>query len=149
MSTTPLHLWIALSRAYAAIAAHAEADVARHGVTLAEFGVLEALYHKGAMRQGDLQRRILVSSGGVTWVVNRLVRRGLVCRRPCPEDARGSFADLTPRGRTFIAERFPDHATAIGRATEGLSAAERAEATTLLKKLGRHAAARPKDERID
>ncbi len=149
MSPTPLHLWIALARAHAAIAAHAEADVSRHGITLAEFGVLEALYHKGAMRQGEIQQRILVSSGGVTWVVNRLVKRGMVCRLPCPDDARGSFADLTPRGKAFMDEHFPDHARAIGIATGGLTAAERAEAMALLRKLGLHAANQQLPERND
>ena len=140
MSTTPLHLWIALARAHAAISAHAEADIARHGITLAEFGVLEALYHRGDMRQGELQKRILVSSGGVTWVVNRLVKQGLVTRRPCPDDRRSSFAALTPKGRAFVAEHFPAHARAIASATRGLTAEERAQAYALLRKLGKTAA---------
>lgn len=143
MSTTALHLWITLSRAWAAIAAHAEADVARHGITLAEFGVLEVLHHKGPMRQGELQRKLLVSSGGVTWVVNRLVARGLVARTACPEDGRGRFAELTPAGTAFVRRHFPAHAAAIGRATGGLTAGERATAITLLRKLGLHAAELP------
>ncbi len=68
-----LKLWVVLARSFRAVEAHAEADIARHELTLAEFGVLEALYHKGPLLLGDLQRRILVSSGGVTWLVNRLV----------------------------------------------------------------------------
>jgi len=52
-----------MSRTHAAIAAHASADVGRHGLTLAEFGILEALYHRRPMLMGEVQRRIPVSSG--------------------------------------------------------------------------------------
>lgn len=143
MSTTALQLWITLSRAFGAVAAHAEADATRHGITLAEFGILEALYHKGPMLQGQLQEKILISSGGITWVVNRLVGRGLVRRRPCPDDRRARWAELTPAGTAFIREHFPAHARAMARATSGLTAAERAEAVTLLRKLGLTAAELP------
>lgn len=143
MSTSALHLWITLSRAFGAVAAHAEADATRHGITLAEFGILEALHHKGPMLQGQLQEKILISSGGITWVVNKLVDRGLVRRRPCLDDRRARWAELTPAGTAFVREHFPDHARAIERATSGLSAAERAQAVTLLRKLGRHAAELP------
>jgi MarR family transcriptional regulator, 2-MHQ and catechol-resistance regulon repressor len=143
MSTTALHLWITLSRAFGAVAAHAEADATRHGITLAEFGALEALYHKGPMLQGQLQEKILISSGGITWVVNKLIDRGLVRRRPCPDDRRARWAELTPAGSAFIREHFPDHARAIERATSGLTGAERTQATKLLRKLGTSAAELP------
>lgn len=144
MPVTALHLWITLSRACGTIAAHAEADAARHGITLAEFGVLEALYHKGPMLQGQLQEKILISSGGITWVVNRLVNRGLVRRRPCPDDRRARWAELTLAGTSFVRDHFPAHARAIERATSGLTAAERAQAVTLLRKLGHRAAELPR-----
>lgn len=143
MTTSALHLWITLSRAFGALAAHAEADVARHGITLAEFGVLEALYHKGPMLQGQLQDKILITSGCITWVVNRLVDRGLVRRRPCPDDRRARWAELTPAGTAFVRKHFPAHARAIECATRGLTAAERAQAARLLRKLGTSAAEFP------
>ncbi len=73
-----LRLWVILSRAHAAIAAHAQADAARHGLTIAEFAILEALYHRGPMLLGEVQKRILVSSGGITFLVDRLAAKGLV-----------------------------------------------------------------------
>ncbi len=143
MSTSALHLWITLSRAFGAVAAHAEADATRHGITLAEFGALEALYHKGPMLQGQLQEKILISSGGITWVVNKLIDRGLVRRRPCADDRRARWAELTPAGTAFVRKHFPDHARAIERATSGLTTAERAQAAKLLRKLGTRAAELP------
>src|SRR3954468_15640203 len=97
-----LRLWIALARAHNAVAVRASADVARHGLTVAEFGVLEALFHKGPMLLGEVQRRILVSSGGITYLVDRLAQKGLVERRECSEDRRARYAALTAAGEALI-----------------------------------------------
>ena len=139
----PLKLWIVLARAYRAVEDRAAADAARHGLTLAEFGVLEALYHKGPLLLGELQERILVSSGGITYLIDRLDRRGLVRRERCPDDGRARFARLTGAGRALVESAFPEHAAVIAEALGGLSRAEQQDAVRLLRALGRHAAALP------
>lgn len=144
-----LKLWIVLSRAAAAVEAHARADAARHDLTLAEFGVLEVLYHKGPMLLGEVQRRILVSSGGITYLVDRLTEKGLVERRPCEHDRRASYAALTDQGERLIRRIFPEHARVIERALSGLDAEERRVAIDLLRKVGRHAASLPVDSAGD
>jgi MarR family 2-MHQ and catechol resistance regulon transcriptional repressor len=135
----PLKLWVVLARAHAAVAARAEADVTRHGLTLAEFGVLEALYHKGPLLLGELQRKVLVTSGGMTWLVNRLSERGLVERRECKEDKRARYAALTRAGRRLIEKIFPEHRAMLEDVLGNLTLSEQQEAIELLKKLG-HAA---------
>lgn len=136
-----LKLWVVLSRAVAAVEEHAEADVSRHGLTLSEFGILEVLYHKGPLLLGEVQRRILVSSGGVTYLVDRLAGKGLVERRECAEDRRARYAALTAEGEALIKEIFPWHASAIERALSGLDESEQRTAVRLLRVLGREAAA--------
>jgi len=135
-----LKLWTVLARAYNAVAAHSRADIARHDLTVGEFAVLEALYHKGPLLLGEVQRKVLVSSGGVTYLVDRLVQRGLVERQPCPTDRRAAYAALTPEGEALIGRIFPAHARAIMRAVSGLDENEQAEAIRLLRKLGLAAA---------
>jgi MarR family transcriptional regulator, 2-MHQ and catechol-resistance regulon repressor len=135
-----LKLYVVLSRASAAVNAAARRDIARHGLTTAEFGVAEALYHLGPMLLNEVQRKILVSSGGMTYLVDRLEKRGIVERRGCPEDRRAIYAALTPEGERFMASIFPDHAECITKALTGLSEEEQRAATMLLKKLGMHAA---------
>jgi len=127
-----LRTWIALARAHNAVSARATADVARHDLTVAEFGVLEALYHKGPMLLSEVQRRILVSSGGITYLVDRLVKRGLVERRDCPGDRRARLAALTDEGERLVREIFPEHAAVIRDALAGLGQAEKRQATRLL-----------------
>jgi MarR family 2-MHQ and catechol resistance regulon transcriptional repressor len=135
-----LKLWVVLARAYNAVNRLTRADIARYGLTEGEFAVLEALFHKGPLLQGDVQRRVLVSSGGITYLVDRLVERGLVERRPCAQDRRAIYAALTDEGRQLLERIFPTHAGAIERAVSGLDETERRTAIALLRKLGRAAA---------
>ncbi len=140
-TATALTLWVVLSRAHAAVLARAQADVARHGCTLAEFGILEALRHKGPMLLGQVQRALLVSSGGTTFLIDRLERKGLVERQDCPDDRRARYAALTPKGERLMREVFPAHAETIRKAMSGLTQAEQRQATALVKALGCEAAA--------
>jgi MarR family 2-MHQ and catechol resistance regulon transcriptional repressor len=73
-----LKLFTVLSRAHAAFMEKVRQDVARHGLTPTEFAVLEALYQKGPLLLGEIQSKILVSSGGITYLVDRLEEPGLV-----------------------------------------------------------------------
>lgn len=77
------------------------------GLTSAEFDVLVALRRAGAPYAGkpnELTKALMLSSGGISNVVNRLESRGLVERRADPADGRGSRVLLTPAG-VDLAER--------------------------------------------
>jgi MarR family transcriptional regulator, 2-MHQ and catechol-resistance regulon repressor len=131
-----LKLYVVLSRAYNAVSRRAEADIGEHGLSTGEFAILEVLYHKGPLLLGEVQRRILVSSGGVTYLVDRLEAAGLVERRACAEDRRARYAHLTRKGEQLMKRIFPGHAAAIEAAVAGLATAEKRQAIELLKKLG-------------
>ncbi len=135
-----LKLWVVLARSFNAVSARLSEDVARHELTPTEFAILEVLYHKGPLLLGEVQRKILVTSGGITYLVDRLVEKGLVKREECAEDRRARYAVLTPTGNALIRKIFPQHAAAIEKAVSGLSTAEQREAVQLLKKLGLTAA---------
>lgn len=137
-----LKLWVTLARAYQASAELSRLDIHRHGLSPAEFAVLEALYSKGPMLLGEVQRKALVSSGGTTFLVDRLVRRGLVERRACATDRRARYAALTHAGAALMRDIFPAHAAAMRDAMSGLSTADQKAATALLRRLGLAAAAR-------
>ncbi|MGQ0765836.1 MAG: MarR family winged helix-turn-helix transcriptional regulator [Gemmatimonadota bacterium] len=136
-----LKLFVVLTRAHQSVAAHAEADIRKSGLTPAEFGVLEMLYHKGPTLLGEVQQSVLVSSGGMTFLVDKLVAKKLVERRDCPTDRRARYAALTPEGERLITRLFPRHAERIATVVGGLTQAEQRELTGLLRKLGLGAAA--------
>jgi MarR family 2-MHQ and catechol resistance regulon transcriptional repressor len=141
-----LKLFVVLARSFNAVSARLHENIARHELTPTEFAILEVLYHKGPLLLGEVQRKILVTSGGITYLVDRLVEKGLVKREECAEDRRARYAVLTPTGTALIRKIFPQHAGAIERAMSGLTASEQREATALLRKLGLAAAAQLEDE---
>lgn len=136
-----LRLWIILSRAYHAVEAHARADFSRQGLTPGEFGALEALYHLGPLSLGTLQEKILVSSGGITWVADRLEERGLLVRSPSPTDRRVTLVRLAPDGRALMDRIFPMHREVLERALGGMPESEMSTLADALRRLGHHAAA--------
>ncbi|MBK5187449.1 MAG: MarR family transcriptional regulator [Gemmatimonadaceae bacterium] len=142
-SAAALRAWVVLARAYLAISRHVTADVARHELTASEFGILEALYHKGPLLLGDLQKKILVTSGGVTYLVNRLAAKGLVTRESFPGDKRSRFAVLTPEGSALIRQIFPGHAKRLAKVMGALSAKEQKRLTGMLRTLGKGAEREP------
>ncbi len=135
-----LKLYVVLLRAAESVRAHARADIASHGLGETEFAILEALYHKGRMLLGEVQKKVLVSSGGITFLIDKLEKRGLVRRALCETDRRARYADLTAAGRKLVDEIFPSHAEAIRRAMAGLGLADQRKVTALLKTLGTEAA---------
>src|SRR5690242_12617990 len=134
---TALKLLVVMARAFNAVNEHVwKGDLEQHGITPTEFAILEALYHKGPLLLGEVQRKILVTSGGITYLVDRLVDKGLVKREQCAEDRRARYAVLTPAGQSLIKKIFPAHAARIEQAMSGLTQTEQREATALLRKLG-------------
>lgn len=142
-TATALKLYVVLTRATEAVHAHARADIAGHGLTETEFAILEALYHKGGLLLGEVQRTVLVSSGGVTFLIDKLEQRGLVTRALCETDRRARYAVLTAEGRRLMDRIFPPHADVVRRAMSGLGIADQRKLIELLRTLGTEAAALP------
>lgn len=132
-----LKLLVVLSKAYKVVMAEAVKDMQRHGLSATEFAVLELLYHKGRTPLQRIGQHILLTSGSITYTVDKLETKGLLRRVPCPEDRRVTHAELTTAGRALFDRIFPEHARAVAAIMKGLSAAEKETAIQLLKKLGR------------
>ena len=134
-----LKLWVVLSRAYDSVAELAKLDVERGELSLTEFAVLEALYHKGDLTAGDVSKRVLLRSGSLTYVIDKLVERGLIKRKVCDTDRRRTYLHITASGSAIMRRIWPGHAAVIELAVGGLTLAEKRTAAKLLKKMGMHA----------
>jgi MarR family 2-MHQ and catechol resistance regulon transcriptional repressor len=136
---TTLDLYIALSRAAQWVNAHADRDIKKLGLNRTEFGVLELLYHKGPQPLQRIGTKVLMSSGNITYVVDKLQKKGLVARRASSDDRRLIYAEITEKGAAFIKEVFPQHAEVLEQVMQGLSEEEKQKCAQLLKKLGIYA----------
>jgi MarR family 2-MHQ and catechol resistance regulon transcriptional repressor len=104
-----------------------------------DFGVLEALLHKGPLSVTQLRQKVLLTSGSMTTAVDRLEKRGLVSRNDDAKDRRARIIQLTPEGRSLIECAFADHREQMEAALAGFSKEDRAHLLPLLRRLGRAA----------
>ncbi|MER3523805.1 MAG: MarR family transcriptional regulator [Ignavibacteria bacterium] len=131
-----LSLWVKLARAFAVFSKASDADIARYGLTQAQFGVVECLGHLGPMTLGQLCKKKLVSGGNMTVVVDNLEKLGLVERVQSLDDRRAIVVQLTKKGKILFRKIFPQHAQHIASLVSALSDKEQEELARLLKKLG-------------
>lgn len=131
-----LSAFITLMRAADAFSGHLHRRLAGKGLSVSQFGVLEALMHLGELCQGELAAKLLRSCGSITSVVEGLEKRGLVARTRAKEDSRFVRVSLTGSGRRLIAGIFPGHARQITRRFGALTVGEQEELRRLCRKLG-------------
>ncbi len=139
--TSGVHLWLLLWKASKTAEAHARRSVEATDLGLSDFGVLEALLHKGPLAVSALGKKVLLSSGSMTAAVDRLARSGLVEREPDASDRRARIVRLTEKGRTLIRKTFAGHERDMERVFARLDEKERSTLGILLRKLGREAEA--------
>jgi len=131
-----LKLFIVFSRAYRAVNDQVNKSIHSFGVNPTEFAVLELLYHKGDQPLQQIGEKILLASGSITYVIDKLEKKGLIVRKACEKDRRVTYASITDKGTAFIEEVFPKHEQTIHETLSGLTAEEKEQAIALLKKLG-------------
>ena len=131
-----LNAWIKLTRARDSVGQRIRPTVEQNGLTLAQFGVLDALYHLGPQNQKLIGEKLLCSGGNVTRVVDNLERDGFVLRKTNPLDRRYYHVRLTSSGRERIKKVFSEHLEVLVEAFSVLSPEEQAELGRLCKKLG-------------
>jgi MarR family 2-MHQ and catechol resistance regulon transcriptional repressor len=131
-----LSAYINLIRASDSLVSKVSAHLEQSGVTLGQFGVLEALHHLGPMCQHALAKKLLRSGGNVTLVVDNLEKRGWVRRERQKDDRRMVQIHLTPKGARLIARVFPEHAAAITKIMNELTENEQEDLRRLAGKLG-------------
>jgi len=111
-----LAAWRGFLRAHSALTRSLDAElVAEHGLSLSSYEVLLFLVDApgGLMRMSDLADSVLLSRSGLTRLVDRLERQGLVRRASCPSDLRGQNAIVTERGREVFAAARRTHLAGV------------------------------------
>ena len=110
---TALNTYIKLVRAVDSLSSRINKNLRKSNLTESQFGILEALYHIGPLRQRDLAEKILKTGGNITMVVDNLEKRGLVKREKGKEDRRTFSVVLTEQGNSLIGKIFPEHLSSV------------------------------------
>ncbi|WP_342509082.1 MarR family transcriptional regulator [Sporosarcina sp. FSL K6-2383] len=131
-----LKLFIVLTRASKVILEEANITSNKYGLNPTEFAVLELLYHKGKQPIQKIGQKILLRSGSMTYVVDKLEQRGLLERVFCKEDKRITYMSITSKGMELMTSIFPEHAEHIESIMSALTVEEQGLAIDLIRKLG-------------
>lgn len=113
-----LAAWKGMLRAHASLVRTLDAELAReHDLPLSSYEVLLYLNDAdgGRMRMSDLADSVLLSRSGLTRLVDRLERGGLLKRERCESDQRGLFAEITDDGRRAFAAARQTHLDGVRR----------------------------------
>ncbi|VAW39073.1 hypothetical protein MNBD_DELTA02-878 [hydrothermal vent metagenome] len=132
-----LNAYVALMRAAESVTSRTTGSMTDAGLTLSQFGVLEAIYHLGPLCQRALAEKILKSTGNIVVVVDNLERQGLVVRRRDRKDRRYVIVHLTGKGRGLVGEVFPKVLKSIVREMAAIGGEEQVALYKLCRKLGK------------
>ncbi len=111
-------------------------EAAGQDLNVTEFSVLELLYHQGRQPIQAIGKKVLIASSSITYVVDKLERKGYVEREACTEDRRVTYGLLTTDGENLMAGIFPGYEQKIGSLFDGLSEQEVKNLIDTLKKIG-------------
>ena len=134
-----LKLFVVLLKAAKTLSDLSMVDMKKYGMSPSEFKVIELLYHKGAIPIQKIAGQILMSSGTMTFNIDKLEKKQLLRRVPCATDRRVIYAELTELGKERFDVIFMQHATYLDSIMQTLNANEKMTAIELLKKLGQGA----------
>ncbi|MBP0724684.1 MarR family transcriptional regulator [Bacillus sp. RG28] len=133
-----LKLFVVLSRVYRKLTDLSNKSIAQYKLNPTEFAVLELLFHKGKQPLQLIGEKILIASGSITYVVDKLEQKGLVNRQQCLSDRRVIYAQLTDDGVNLMKEIFPSHELILHEQMSDLTTEEKSFLIHLLKKIGFH-----------
>lgn len=136
MPKTEMKILIGLHRAVNYIDRQSARIFSQYDLTMGQFAVLEALYHKGDMTVGQVQEKILSTSGTIPLIVKNLEKRGYLTRRADPDDKRCCILHITELGQELIARVYPENEKKIIELMEYWTPEEQEQLVVLLKKFG-------------
>jgi len=110
-------------------------EIATYKLGITEFSVLEVLYQKEKQTIQQIGNSILVSSGSMTYVIDKLEQRGLLCRIPCPDDRRVIHVELTDDGNELMNQIMPNYHDLINSMFDSLDFDETDTFVKLMKKV--------------
>ncbi|MFD2611649.1 MarR family winged helix-turn-helix transcriptional regulator [Paenibacillus gansuensis] len=111
-------------------------DIDSYGLSTETFQILEFLYNRGPHPIQKISDTFSIPNGSITYVVDKLEKKGYVERLSIPGDRRKTNVALTEEGRSYFHQIFPKHVQTICDNLSYITDEEKLELIRLLKKLG-------------
>jgi len=132
-----LKAFVVLMKASKSIQEHVKKDISNHGMRTSDFTVLEALYHKGRQTIREISEAVLINTGSITYVIDKLEKKELLKRSYCKEDRRVVYIQITDKGKELMDEIFPQHQEMIEQLFEDITTEEKEIIIDALKRVGK------------
>ncbi|WP_066253118.1 MarR family winged helix-turn-helix transcriptional regulator [Neobacillus drentensis] len=110
-------------------------EMSKNKLSITEFSVLEVLFHKGKQTIQQIGSRILISSGSMTYVIDKLEQKGIIKRNDCREDRRVIHITLTAEGLELMENIMPKYQEIVDSFFENLTDVESELLVNSLKKV--------------
>lgn len=132
-----LKTFVVLMKASKSIMEHVKKDISDHGMRTSDFTVLEALYHKGRQTIREISEAVLINTGSITYVIDKLEKKELLERSYCKEDRRVVYIQITEKGKKLMDEIFPKHQQMIEQLFSDVTEEEKEIVIDVLKRAGK------------
>lgn len=127
--------YLVLMQTSKAIQERIRIEMINNNINITEFAVLEVLYLKGKQTIQQIAKSILITSGSMTYVIDKLEQKGLLKRTACPDDRRAIHVILTDDGINLMNKIMPKHQELIDDMFGSLNHDEAETMVKLLKKV--------------
>ncbi|GGN55854.1 MarR family winged helix-turn-helix transcriptional regulator [Oceanobacillus indicireducens] len=134
-----LKSFVVLMKASKTLEEMVKKDIAAHGMKLSDFSILEALYHKGRQTIKQISEAVLINTGSITYVIDKLEKNELLRRTNCKDDRRVIYIEITDKGKEVMNEVFPKHQARIEEVFEGISEEHKEILIETIKTVGKRA----------
>lgn len=136
MEKIELKVFIGMSRTLNKINRATNKVYIKYGLTSGQFAVLEALYHKGDLTIGEVQDKILSSSGTIPVIVKNLEKEGFLEKTNDESDKRRFILQITEKGRELMDLVYPENEAIIMSMMKTWSKEEQEDILRYMKKFG-------------
>ena len=135
-----LKAFVVLMKASKSLQEVTKDDISNHGMRMSDFEILEALYHKDKLTVREVSEAVLINTGSITYVIDKLEKKGLIERSNCKDDRRVVYIQITDEGKKLMDNIFPAHQRVIEELFEGISEEDKDTVIKVLKQVGKKAA---------
>lgn len=115
-------------------------DISNYNMKTSDFAVLEALYHKGRQTIKQISEAVLINTGSITYVIDKLEKNNLLQRSHCKDDRRVIYIQITEKGKQVMDDIFPKHQARLEELFSDLSEDEKRALIESVKTVGKKAA---------
>lgn len=130
-----IELFITLSKSTKTVTDLIKEDIQQYGLIASEFSVLEYLYFEGEQPIQVIGSKVILTSGSMTYIINKLEDKKLIKRRQCKKDKRIYYIRITKKGIKLFEEVFPTHKKYIEKVFSGLNKNEKKQMIELFQKM--------------